>query len=446
MPIRLQGVSIIPVDKNIGEAVTQYLILKNRELKGDTLFPQTYNESLNQFVASNSNWWCCGFYPGTLFNLYEASGNQELYDEGLRMLRLLEREQYNTSTHDVGFMMYCSYGNANRIAPRPEYRQILINSARSLASRFNPVVGCIQSHNRQPEEFIVIIDNMMNLELLFAATQLTGDSSYYHIAVTHANTTMKNHFRPDNSVYHAINYDRNTGNIQNYVRGQAYSIPSAWARGQAWALYGYTMMYRETQDKQYLQQAKKIAAFILNHPNLPEDKIPYWDFDAPNIPDALRDASAGAINCSALLELCHYVDQPLAAKYYEAATIMLNSLSSAPYKAEIGTNGGFILKHSVGNMSSQKEVDAPLSYADYYYVEALQRYEKIQAQKSIDILTDRLVEKYIKGKVEIYSDHLFDLSRLVEMAIAYRTPGNEYFESQHKRCFISFSLSYPETF
>jgi chondroitin AC lyase len=461
-PVGLKGESIISVEKNIETAVSQYLILKNQELKGDTLFPQTYNQKLNQFVASHSNWWCSGFYPGTLFNLYEASGNQELYDEGLRMLQLLEKEQYNTSTHDIGFMMYCSYGNANRIAPRPEYRQILINSAHSLASRFNPVVGCIQSHNRKPEEFIVIIDNLMNLELLFAATKLTGDSSYYHIAVTHANTTMKNHFRPDNSAYHAINYDRNTGDILNYVRGQAYSIPSAWARGQAWALYGYTMIYRETQDTQYLQQAKKIAAFMLNHPNLPDDKIPYWDFDAPNIPDALRDASAGAINCSALLELCHYVDSPLSDTYLKAAEQMLSSLSATPYKAEVGTNGGFILKHSVGNMSSQKEVDAPLSYSDYYYVEALQRYAKIQAQKSIDTLTNRLVKKQLDSPIDFstlkqnlqsmqadgswadidsvmmttyfsettHSDRLVDLARLVEMAKAYRKPGNEYFESK----------------
>ncbi|MDR0835839.1 MAG: glycoside hydrolase family 88 protein [Tannerella sp.] len=360
--------------KEIKTAVLQYLTLKNQELKGDTLFPQSYNQALNKFVASDSKWWCSGFYPGTLFNLYEVSGNQELYDEGLRMLKLLEKEQFNTRTHDIGFMMYCSYGNANRIAPRPEYRQILINSANSLSSRFNPVVGCIQSHNSQPEEFFVIIDNMMNLELLFAATKLTGDSSYYHIAVTHANTTMKNHFRPDNSAYHILNYDRNTGDVLNYISGQAYSIPSAWARGQAWALYGFTMMYRETKDEKYLQQAEKIAEFMLNHPNMPEDKIPYWDFNAPNIPDALCDASAGAINCSALFELYGYVDKPLSDTYLMAAEQMLYSLSSAKYKAEIGTNGGFILKHAVGNMPSGKEVNAPLSYADYYYVEALKRY------------------------------------------------------------------------
>jgi chondroitin AC lyase len=442
--------------KEIRTAVLQYLTLKNQELKGDTLFPQTYNQELNKFVASDSKWWCSGFYPGTLFNLYEASGNQELYDEGLRMLELLKKEQFNTETHDIGFMMYCSYGNANRIASRPEFRQILINSAKSLCSRFNPVVGCIKSHNRQPEEFIVIIDNMMNLELLFAATKLTGDSSYYHIAVTHANTTMKNHFRPDNSAYHAINYNKNTGDILNYIRGQSYSIPSAWARGQAWALYGFTMMYRETKDKKYLQQAEKIANFILNHPNLPEDKIPYWDFNAPNIPDALRDASAGAINCSALLELCGYVDKSLSDTYLMAAEQMLYSLSSVKYKAEIGANGGFILKHSVGNMPSGKEVDAPLSYADYYYVEALKRCADIQSKKSMNILTNRLIDKHLNGLINSssvrknlqsmladgsWSDIDYEtitlyfsagkhLDRLVEMAKAYRKPGNEYFESE----------------
>ena len=169
------------------------------ELQGSNQFPKTYDKHMQRLKTSNSEWWCSGFYPGTLFYLYENTGNKELYAEGVRMLKLLEPEQYNVNTHDVGFMMYCSYGNANRIVPKPEYKDIMVNSARSLISRFSPVVGCIKSHNRKPDDYVVIIDNMMNLELLFWATQATGDSTFYDIAVKHADTTLKNHFRADNS-------------------------------------------------------------------------------------------------------------------------------------------------------------------------------------------------------------------------------------------------------
>ena len=189
---------------------------------------------------------------------------------------------------------------------------------------------------------------MMNLKLLFWATQVSGDSSFYKIAVTHANTTMKNHFRNDNSSYHVINYNATTGAVQQKRTAQGSADESAWARGQAWGLYGYTETYRETKDSKYLEQANKIANFILSHPNLPADKIPYWDFNAPGIPNALRDASAAAIMASALLELCTYVNKKDAKKYFKAAETMLKTLSSAEYKAAAGTNGGFIIKHGLG--------------------------------------------------------------------------------------------------
>lgn len=228
-----------------------------------------------------------------------------------------------------------------------------------------------------PDDYVVIIDNMMNLELLFWATQATGDSTFYDIAVKHADTTLKNHFRADNSLYHGLNYNPETGEIKHYQGGQGFSEKSAWARGQAWGLYGYTLMYRFTKERKYLEQAIKIAEFTLNHPNMPKDLIPYWDYNAPGIPDALRDASAAAINCSGLLELFQYVSEERAKKYYKAAEKMLQTLSSPAYTAEEGTNGGFILKHSVGNIPSGTEVDMPLTYADYYYVEALCRYKSL---------------------------------------------------------------------
>lgn len=370
----------VKVDQALDHAVRQYLFMGD-ELNGVNKFPKTYDKHMQRLITSNSEWWCSGFYPGTLFYLYEESGNKDIYAEGTRMLKLLEPEQFNVNTHDVGFMMYCSYGNANRIAPQPEYKDIIVNSARSLITRFSPVVGCIKSHNRKPDDYVVIIDNMMNLELLFWATQATGDSTFYDIAVKHADTTLKNHFRADNSLYHGLNYNPSTGEIKHYQGGQGFSEKSAWSRGQAWGLYGYTLMYRFTKDQEYLDQAIKIAEFTLNHPNMPKDLIPYWDYNAPDIPDALRDASAAAINCSGLLELSEYVPQAQSKRYFNAAEKMLQTLSSPKYTAEIGTNGGFILKHSVGNIPSGTEVDMPLSYADYYYVEALCRYKSLNNNK-----------------------------------------------------------------
>jgi rhamnogalacturonyl hydrolase YesR len=223
---------------------------------------------------------------------------------------------------------------------------------------------------------------MMNLKLLFWATQATGDSSFYKIALSHANTTMKNHFRADYSSYHVVNYNANTGEVMQRKTAQGFADESAWARGQAWGLYGYTDVYRETKDKKYLEQANKIAAFILNNPNLPKDKIPYWDFNAPGIPNALRDASAAAVMASALLELSGYVDQKLAKQYFKTAETIIKMLSTAKYKAAAGTNGGFILQHGVGHMPAKTEIDVPLTYGDYYFVEAMIRYKNIVKAKN----------------------------------------------------------------
>jgi uncharacterized protein YyaL (SSP411 family) len=273
-------------------------------------------------------------------------------------------------------MMYCSFGNANRIQPKPEYKEILLNSAKSLCTRFNPAVGCIKSWDSKAGDFLVIIDNMMNLELLFETTMATGDSTYYKIAVTHANTTIKNHFRDDYSSFHVINYNSETGAIQQKRTAQGAADGSAWARGNAWGLYGYVVCYRYTKDPAYLRQAEHIADFLLAHPNLPKDKIPYWDFNAPGIPNALRDASAASVMASALLELHAYTDKAHGKKYLGAAETMLRSLSNPTYKAAAGTNGGFIIQHCVGHMPQKTEIDQPLTYADYYFVEAMKRYKE----------------------------------------------------------------------
>jgi len=363
------------IDKNFADADAQYKVLA-KNLPADK-FPKTFFPATGKYEFSNSGWWCSGFYPGTLLYLYQQTKDTALYNEAMRILAVLKKEQFNTSTHDLGFMMYCSFGNANLVNPSAEYKEILLNSARSLATRFNPTVGCIKSWDGKPNEYLVIIDNMMNLKLLFWAAQASGDSSFYKIAVSHANTTMKNHFRADYSSYHVLNYNATTGAVQQKKTAQGFADESAWARGQAWGLYGYTETYRETKDKKYLDQANKIAAFILNNPNFPADKIAYWDFNAPDIPNALRDASAASIMASALIELSSYVNKKLSKKYLATAEIILKNLSAEKYKAAAGTNGGFILKHGVGHMPNKTEIDVPLTYGDYYFVEAMMRYKNL---------------------------------------------------------------------
>ena len=252
----------------------------------------------------------------------------------------------------------------------------MIDAANSLCTRYNSKVGCIQSWDVNDNwqslrgwTFPVIIDNMMNLELLFEVYNFTKDEKYKNIAISHANTTMKEHYKSNGSSYHVVDYDPDTGKAMKRVTAQGYSNESAWARGQAWGLYGFTMCYRFTKDKRYLEFAEKIAEFILNHQNYPADGVPFWDFDAPDIPHAKRDASSGAILASALLELCEYTDD----KYFNEAYHILKSLSSHKYKAKLGENGHFVLKHSVGSIPHNSTVDVPLNYADYYYIEALIR-------------------------------------------------------------------------
>jgi len=366
------------------ERATQQSILMAEALKDQPgRLPKTIDRNGN-LETSDAGWWCSGFFPGQLWYLYENSKNPELKTYAHSYTMRLKEQQYNTTTHDIGFMIFCSYGNAYRITQDTAYLQPIENASKSLITRFNPKIGCIRSWdpagwNRQ-WQYPVIIDNMMNLEMLMWASKKFNKPEFSKIAQTHANTTMQNHFRKDNSSYHVVSYDTATGEPELKHTSQGYSHESAWARGQAWGLYGYTVMYRETGDSAYLDQAIKIANFIVGHPNMPADKIPYWDFNAPNIPDAKRDASAAAIISSALLELCQYVESDLSEKYLDTAKTQLKTLCSDEYLAQVGTNGNFILKHGVGHMPAESEVDVPLSYADYYFVEAIRRYKGMMEQ------------------------------------------------------------------
>lgn len=356
-------------------AVAQYTYMMQRLPKGR--FPKTYHAAEDRFETSDSGWWVSGFYPGTLVYLYEETRSPGMRKEALRVMADLEKEQFNTGTHDLGFMMFNSFGQINRLEPDSKWDSILVNSARSLSTRFNPQVGCIRSWNASGDDFLVIIDNMMNLELLLWASRKTGDPFFEGIAHTHAKTTMANHFRPDYSSYHVLNYDPASGAIRQRRTAQGFSDASAWSRGQVWGLYGYTMMFRETRQPEYLEQATRIAEFLLSHPNMPADGIPYWDMDATDIPETYRDASAGAILAAALLELSTFVDAAHGGRYFKAAENVLLTLMSPQYLAKSGSNGGFLLKHGVGHLPQGSEVDVPLAYGDYYFMEALYRYRRL---------------------------------------------------------------------
>lgn len=365
------------IDNALAASAEQYMLMYNVMKDKPDLLPRTI-DTTGTLVTSKSSWWCSGFFPGTLWYLYENTNDQKFRDAAAEMTARIEKEKFNKGTHDLGFMLYCSFGNGLRLTGEESYKEVLMTGAGSLATRFRPQIGCIQSWNtRRGWQCPVIIDNMMNLEFLMWAFKHSGDSSFYNICVTHSDTTIKNHFRPDFSSYHVVSYDTVTGKVEKRQTHQGYSDESAWARGQVWGLYGYTVMYRLTEQERYLDQALKIADFLINHPNLPEDKIPYWDFNAPDIPNALRDASAGAIMASALIELSGFAGPEKSMIYKSIAEKQIRSLASPEYLARPGENGNFILKHGVGHLPGNSEVDVPLTYGDYYFVEALMRYKKL---------------------------------------------------------------------
>ena len=316
--------------------------------------------------------WTSGFFPGELWFLYEYTQNNFWKKKAQQHTDILEQEKMNGGTHDMGFKMYCSFGNGYRLTQDERYKEILLQSARTLSTRFKPKAGIIRSwdHNKDKWQCPVIIDNMMNLELLFWATKESKDSTYYNIAVSHARTTMKNHFRPDYTCWHVVSYN-NDGTVERKQTHQGKNDDSSWSRGQAWAVYGYTSCYRETNDTTFLNFAVNIADMIMERVKT-DDAIPYWDYDAPVTEETPRDASAAAVTAAGFIELSTMV--PNGKKYLDYAEKILKSLSSDAYLAKVGENQGFILMHSVGSLPNGSEIDTPLNYADYYYLEALKRF------------------------------------------------------------------------
>lgn len=321
--------------------------------------------------------WTSGFFPGNLWLMHKLTGENYWIEKAKTFTSYIEQEKHNGKTHDMGFKIYCSFGNGYQITDDQHYHDVMIDAANTLITRYNEKVGCLRSwdHNADKWDFPVIIDNMMNLELLFWATKATGDSIYHDIAVSHARRTMQEHFRPDGSSYHVVDFNPETGDVQARHTHQGYAHESAWARGQAWGLYGYTMAYRETGIKEFLDKAKIIASYIFEHPNLPTDLIPYWDYDDPAIPNSPRDVSAATISASALYELSTLVPEN-ADEYKKTADTIMKNLKDA-YLSPEGENFGFILTESTGNKPGGYEIAVPIVYADYYYLEALVRKEKL---------------------------------------------------------------------
>ena len=321
--------------------------------------------------------WTSGFWPGILWYIYEATGDERWKTEADKYTRMLTPlSQQPAHDHDLGFQIFSSFGNGYRLTQDSTYRDVILRTAGTLATLYNPKAGTILSWPGMVKEkgwpHNTIIDNMINLELLFWASREGGNKALYDIAVRHAETTMKNHFRPDYTSYHVVLYDTLTGARIKGITHQGLADESTWARGQAWAIYGFTMVYRETKDVRFLEFAQKVADVYLEH--LPEDYIPYWDFHAVNIAGAPRDASAAAITASALFELSGYVAADKGRYYWKMADGMVHTLSSETYQSR-QQNSSFLL-HSTGHKPNGTEIDASIIYADYYYLEALLRKQK----------------------------------------------------------------------
>ncbi|MBP3516827.1 MAG: glycoside hydrolase family 88 protein [Parabacteroides sp.] len=371
----------VVIEKGLTRATEQALLMAKVLETEEGKLPKSIKDG--QLETSGYGWWCSGFYPGELWYLYENTPTPELKRYAELYTARVESAKNVTNNHDVGFMLNCSFGNGYRLTKNPAYKEVMLTGAHSLATRYKEHIGLIRSwdFNKQKWQYPVIIDNMMNLEFLTVVSRLSGDDTFRKIAVSHADKTMEHHFRPDYSCYHVVSYDTISGLPHVKQTHQGWADESAWSRGQAWALYGYTMMYRETGKKEYLGLANKIAAYLMNHPNMPEDKVPYWDFDMPEIPNTTRDASAAAIIASALVELSTVNRDTFGQKCWDMAEQQVRSLTSSAYLAEAGENCNFALKHSTGHFRGNIEVDVPLTYADYYYVEALMRMKRLLDKK-----------------------------------------------------------------
>lgn len=372
------------IERGLARATSQALLMAETLKDQPQALPRTFEDG--QVKTARYSHWVSGFFPGLLWMLSEDRSDPRLRPFAEMYTDRVEPAKHMRSTHDLGFMLYCSFGQGYRLTGNEHYLDVIREGTENLLTRWNERLGVMKSWNTTERwQFPVIIDNMMNLEMLCFMTQKTGDPRFQRIAERHAQTTIRNHFRPDFSTYHVVSYDTLTAQPHAKNTAQGYADESSWARGQAWGLYGFTMMYRETQNPLYLNQARGIARFLLRHPNLPADGVPYWDYDAPKTgPDGTeckRDASAAAIMASALIELSQLDHGKMSRKWLKLAEKQLRTLSSPQYLADEGEQGGFVLRHGVGHLPGGSEIDVPLTYADYYYVEALLRLKRLLSKE-----------------------------------------------------------------
>ncbi len=382
------------LSENISVVENNYRNVLQQPMEVATL-PYTVDDD-GALKTDPTDGWVSGFFPGTLWYLYELTGKEEWKNEATKWTEKLDSIQYLKRHHDIGFMIYCSYGNAYRLTQNQAYKSVIANAAQSLSTRFSEQVKCFSSWPEYKPwgseityDYPVIIDNMMNLELMYEGAKITGDSLFSEMATTHAKTTIKNHFRKDFSSYHVVLYDKKNGQVLDKKTCQGYADNSSWARGQAWGLYGYTLCYRETNDPQFLRQAEAIANFIMTNENIPSDRVPFWDYNIQqegyasdwatadtDVYPGQKDVSSASITASALLELSQYSDQGGTYKNY--AREIIESLSSEKYRFKANKNNFFLLDQSVASVPHGALIGKPLNYADYYFLEALTRYKKLE--------------------------------------------------------------------
>jgi unsaturated chondroitin disaccharide hydrolase len=340
------------------------------EMGDSTNYPKRTNETGKWNIIKPYSW-LAGFFPGCLWHMYRWTLDSTWKSLAEKWMVRLERQKNNIRDTDMGFLIFYSFGNGYRITQNETYKEVLLQAARSLAMRYNHIVKCMKSWGFYT--FPVIIDHMMVLELLFWASKNGGESELYDIAKNQALRTMKDHVRSDGSTYQIVDYDPTTGEIIEKATKQGYSTESTWSRGQAWGLYGFTMTYRYTEEPLFLETAQKIANYYIDH--LPEDYIPYWDFNAPNIPDEVKDVSAATVAAAGLLELVSFVAEGKdRRKYLNAACNTIGSLCSS-YMTK-GTNRSGILLHACQSRPQDKDIDVSAINADYYFIEALMRYKE----------------------------------------------------------------------
>ena len=378
-----QEISQFDVKKEIGYCTEQI----NRALDSLKQADGSYDYTMEprNILGEETKWncreacaeeWCSGFWPGILWMDYGVTKDENVrqqaegFTESLAVLT-----QKPAFDHDLGFLVLSSYGKGYEQTGNEDYKKVMLAAADSLATLFNPIVGTILSWPRHVKDYgghNTIMDNMINLELLLWAAENGGRQELRDIAVQHAETTMAHHFREDGSCYHVAVYDTLTGDFIKGQTHQGYADSSMWARGQSWAIYGYTMVYRFTKDKRFLDFAQKVTDIYLKRLHeTSNDWIPLWDMDDPRGQLAPKDASAACVVASALLELCQYVSEEKSSEYVAAATAMLKDLSTEKYQSR-EKNVSFLL-HSTGHHPAGSEIDASIIYADYYYLEALLR-------------------------------------------------------------------------